>query len=326
MGGLTLASIDPHLSGRGRTIVLIHGRSFKPSRDVLLELWIDAIRCGLQRDFPDQPGVFDASTKALAYFGDATTRLLTESGKSYDERLDIADRRHAFAALAGLEQKKFKRTQYERLPGKTPVKEFLVDLGAPLVSTIGLTDWVVTRAIPELAAYWRHGSAYRTAVDLSVVEAITGAMLRGDQLIVISHCIGSISAFNALWLLSRGGHADNRFKDNKVDTWITLGSPLGDETVKRKLLGGDAERSQRYPNNVVNWYNFAAEDDYTCHDETVANDFKAMLDQHVISRIVDQRIYNLAVRYGRSNPHSAVGYLTHPRVIKVIAEAIGGAQ
>jgi hypothetical protein len=325
MGGHTLASIDPLSSGRGRTIVLIHGRGFKPARDVLLELWIDAIRCGLRRDSLDTLGVFDASTKIFGYFGDATARVLTESGKSYDESLDVADRRNAFAALTGLDAKKFKRAQYERLPGKTPVKEFLVDLGAPLVSSIGLTDWVVTRAIPELAAYWRNGTDYRTTVDASAMQAIEAAMQRDDRIIVISHCIGSIAAFNAFWMLSRGGHADNRYRDRKVDVWITLGSPLGDETVKRKLCGADAERSQRYPANVVNWYNFAAEDDYTCHDETVANDFKPMLDQHVISRIVDQRIYNLAVRYGRSNPHSAVGYLTHPRVIKVIADAIAGA-
>jgi hypothetical protein len=38
-----------------------------------------------------------------------------------------------------------------------------------------------------------------------------------------------------------------------------------------------------------------------------------------ISTIRDYRIYNLAVRYGKSNPHSSVGYLIHPRVAQIIA-------
>jgi hypothetical protein len=317
-----LASTDPPDKARPLTIVLIHGRDFKPDKDVLLELWLDAIRCGLRRDHPEVLPAFDAATKVLAYYGDATAALLRAAGKVYDEPLDIADRRNALVALAATEQRKFKRSQYERLPGKTPFREFLVDIGAPLVSSIGLTNWIVAHVIPELAEYWRDGSAYRTAADRCVVAPLVGAIERGDRLLVISHCIGSIAAFNALWMLSRGGHADGRYTDVKIDTLITLGSPLADESVKRKLLGADGPRLQRYPGNILNWYNFAAEDDFTCHDETVANDYKAMLEQRAISRIVDQRIYNLTVRYGRSNPHSAIGYLVHPRVANVIAEAL----
>jgi hypothetical protein len=302
--------------------VLIHGRDYKPERDVLLELWLDAIRCGLQRDHPAGLPAFDAATKILAYYGDATGVLRNAAGEVYDEPLDIADRRNALVALAAIERRKFKRAQYERLPGKTPLKEFLADIGAPLLATMGLANWAVARTIPELAEYWRDGSDYRTTVDRCVVDSIVGAFDRGDRLLVIAHCIGSIAAFNALWMLSRGGHGDGRYTNAKIDTFITLGSPLADESVKRKLLGIDAPKSQRYPANILNWYNFAAEDDFTCHDETMANDYKAMLEQRAISRIVDQRIYNLTVRYGRSNPHSAVGYLVHPRVATVIAAVL----
>ncbi|MDH3641961.1 MAG: hypothetical protein OES38_07680, partial [Gammaproteobacteria bacterium] len=70
----------------------------------------------------------------------------------------------------------------------------------------------------------------------------------------------------------------------------------------------------------------AAEDDFTCHDETMANDFKAMLEHHLISRIKDYRIYNLAVRYGRSNPHNSIGYLIHPRVSRLVADWLAAEQ
>jgi hypothetical protein len=34
----------------------------------------------------------------------------------------------------------------------------------------------------------------------------------------------------------------------------------------------------------------------------------------------DHKIFNLAVRYGKSNPHSSIGYYIHPRVSKILAD------
>ena len=141
---------------------------------------------------------------------------------------------------------------------------------------------------------------------------------------LISHCLGSVVAFDALWEISRGGTVERNVALNKVAAFITLGSPLGDEFVKSKLAGSNSVVEEKFPNNVISWSNVAAEDDYTCHDETVANDFRAMLDKRLISRINDYRIYNLAVRYGRSNPHNSVGYLIHPRVTKLVSDWLLG--
>jgi hypothetical protein len=76
----------------------------------------------------------------------------------------------------------------------------------------------------------------------------------------------------------------------------------------------------KYPTNIVSWYNISAEDDYLSHDNTLADDFRGMLRQKQVSLIRDYRIYNLAVRYGKSNPHSSVGYLIHPRVSQLVAD------
>jgi hypothetical protein len=71
---------------------------------------------------------------------------------------------------------------------------------------------------------------------------------------------------------------------------------------------------------VLAWHNVSAEDDYLCHDNTLADDYREMLKLRLVSSIRDYHIYNLAVRYGKSNPHSSVGYLVHPRVTKIIAD------
>jgi hypothetical protein len=41
--------------------------------------------------------------------------------------------------------------------------------------------------------------------------------------------------------------------------------------------------------------------------------------QRRVSAVHDYRVFNLAVRYGKSNPHSSIGYYIHPRVSKIIA-------
>jgi hypothetical protein len=45
-----------------------------------------------------------------------------------------------------------------------------------------------------------------------------------------------------------------------------------------------------------------------------------MLEQRAVSMVQDYRVYNLAVRYGKSNPHSSVGYLIHPRTSKILVD------
>jgi hypothetical protein len=75
---------------------------------------------------------------------------------------------------------------------------------------------------------------------------------------------------------------------------------------------------------VLTWRNVSAEDDYLCHDNTLADDYREMLNLRLVSSIRDYHIYNLAVRYGKSNPHSSLGYLIHPRVAKIVADWLRG--
>jgi hypothetical protein len=104
-----------------------------------------------------------------------------------------------------------------------------------------------------------------------------------------------------------------------------MGSPLGDRRIRKRLAGAAQKEKHPYPTNVISWHNVSAEDDYTCHDKTLADDFKNMMSQRLVSAVTDYRVFNHAVRYGRSNPHSSVGYYIHPRVSKLIADWINAA-
>jgi hypothetical protein len=138
--------------------------------------------------------------------------------------------------------------------------------------------------------------------------------------ILISHGSGSIVVYDVLWQLSHLEKYASKYEGKKIDTWVTLGSPLGDSMVRRHLVGAKSKGPTKYPSNIVTWHNVSAEDDYLCHDNTLADDFKPMLKQRLVSSIRDYKIYNLSVRYGKSNPHSSLGYYIHPRVSQIIVE------
>lgn len=63
----------------------------------------------------------------------------------------------------------------------------------------------------------------------------------------------------------------------------------------------------------------AAGDDEVSHVGTVANDYRKLARVHEMEPVIDQRLYNLAVRHGESDPHYGTGYLIHSVVIEVLA-------
>ncbi|MBA3563850.1 MAG: hypothetical protein H0W33_07560 [Gammaproteobacteria bacterium] len=304
-----------------RFLLLVHGGNFKPAADALNALWLDAIRWGLLRDAHAALDRFDRIEVGFAYYGDSTNRLLRAAGREHDEQLDIADCSNALSELKQLDEpRRFRRARYEKLPGKTAFKELLADAGAPLSRALGLSERVAACVAPELAAYWQADHAFKAEVIERITRPLCAALQRNDDIMVLSHGLGSVATYDVFWQLSRGPDADSRAAKAKVNTWVTLGSPLGDEAVKKRLNGADRRGALCYPGNVLNWYNVSAEDDYLTHDKTLANDYSAMLGYRLVSRIRDFRIYNLAVRYGRSDPHCALGYLIHPRVTRLIAD------
>ena len=143
---------------------------------------------------------------------------------------------------------------------------------------------------------------------------------REEQIMLMSHGTGSAIAYDVLWQLTHDGAFSQKYGNAKVELWITMGSPLGDNQIRKHLAGAKGKAENRFPGNVVSWQNVSAEDDYTCHDMTLADDFRKMMDNRIVSEVHDFQVYNLAVRYGRSNPHSSVGYYIHPRISKIVSD------
>ena len=297
-----------------KTIFLIHGRHFKPPKASLKRLWLEALRFGIERDHPDKLPAFDGARKEFIYYGDVSNKELGSPG--YD---DTAARRETLNELKKYEKKDFNKTTYERLPGKAAWKEGLADTFAGFLSTIRLSERFVEAVAPDMRQYWNPDSRYGTEVRYPIIGPLKRAMRRGDEIMVISHSLGTMISYDTFWKFCRYGEYRPEFTGKKIDLWITLGSPLADETVKRYLKGAGASDYWRYPDNIVRWVNVAAEDDYISHDGKVADDYSAMKKLGLIESITDKRIYNLAVRNGKSNPHHGAGYLIDPDVAGVVA-------
>ncbi len=297
------------------TLVCIHGRGFKPPESSLAAVWEAALARAFARF--DAPGAA-ACPVEFVYYGDVLTDYLMQRqpGNRFDPVLDIADRWQALHELERIKRKRFaSRSDYERLPGRRAWPEFLADLGVGIVRGLHLADPVYERLVPDMVRYQRDqewGAPMRGRL-LDCLEAVIG---RGDQVVLVSHCLGAVIGFDVLWQLSHA--APDWYRGEKILGWLTLGSPLGDETVKARLAGSHEPPARRFPNNLVRWANVKAEDDWISHDNTVADDYAFMLEQRMISRIEDFTILNHTVRYGRHNPHSSIGYLYHPRSVALI--------
>ncbi len=279
-----------------------------------------ALRAGVERDYADDINTYDSAAVSLAYYGDLTRELLTERGQEYDDQLDIDDRNKALIDLRNIiNRKRFSIRNYDCLPGKSAVPEFVANFIAPMCGLLGATMPLLARISPDFAEYLSGETAYAEQVRERLRIRLCELLDNGDRVMLITHGTGCVVAYDVLWQLSHEQPYAEQYSDAKVDNWVTLGAPLGDNSIQKRLLGASTDQGS-YPTNVITWHNVSAEDDYICHDNTLADDFKIMVQQRVVSTVHDYHVYNLAVRYGKSNPHSSVGYYIHPRLTKIIVD------
>ena len=128
----------------------------------------------------------------------------------------------------------------------------------------------------------------------------------GQPVTIIAHSQGSVIAYEVLSAMKRD--------QISLDGLVTIGSPLGITEVQDFL----EPRDLSVPKIVKRWCNFADPLDPVALDKRLAGDFTSMS-----MSIQDEVIQNSdSRRLSGFNPHSAVGYLVHPSVRRVIAESM----
>jgi hypothetical protein len=303
----------------GKSIILVHGRDFKPPREALRDLYVSAVRLGLQRDHPARLAAFDQATIDFVYYGDLSNAFLSRvRGVPIPD--DAASRWATLDLLTQWSAADFNRMNYESLPGRSGVGEAIADTLGGLLSALRLSDPIIEAVAPDMREYWNSESEFGSRVRSTMIAPLVRAMDRGDDILVIAHSLGSLISYDTFWKFSRTAEYRPAYSEKPISLWITIGAPLADETIKRNLKGAGRSGLMRYPANIQRWVNVAAHDDYISHDQRVADDYRAMLEHGLIQSIEDRRVYNLSLRHGKSNPHHEGGYLIHPVVAQLVAD------
>jgi len=302
-----------------KKIIFIHGRDQKPDKAPLQALWYDAIEHGLQRDCGDSSSLqaFRNVDKRFVYYGELSNTLLKKPTE------DPASRQQALAKLKEYQTHQFDEATYDEVSKMGFLKEALADTFSAILGRMGVAETLITMVAPDMAHYWYEDTYFGSDVRHRLMVELKEALDNQDDVMIVSHSLGSMISYDVLWKLSHYGEYRHDYgADKKVDLLVTLGSPLGDENVNDRLKGSRLKGDKKYPLNIQQWINISAEDDFISHDSEIKNDYKEMLELGLVPGGMKDiyPIYNLNIRNGKSNPHASIGYLIHPEFIGVLDE------
>jgi hypothetical protein len=145
--------------------------------------------------------------------------------------------------------------------------------------------------------------------------ALKAAHESARPILFIGHSMGSVIGYDTLWELT---HVDD--ETLPIDLWLTMGSPLGQRYLKRRLLGYDRAGAGRYPGGIRRWVNLTAVGDMTAIDPVLADDYAEMRELGLVEAIVDRELYGHYRLDGQLNVHAEYGYLANVVTGKVIAD------
>ncbi|MBT8421903.1 MAG: hypothetical protein KJP03_02190 [Gammaproteobacteria bacterium] len=188
----------------------------------------------------------------------------------------------------------------------------------PVLSSLFATRRMEAR-MQEINRYFRNRDDHRTTICELLKQSLREAWADEREIILIGHSFGSVIAYDTLWELT---HEEPEGSAQKVDLFISMGSPLTMNYVRRRLHGAARRGHERYPCNIRHWLNLAAIGEVTALDRRMAQCFGEMLSLGVVESIRD----NLGVlaRYRNEeglNVHKCYGYMASDTVAEVIASA-----
>lgn len=134
-------------------------------------------------------------------------------------------------------------------------------------------------------------------------------------ILLIAHSMGSVIAFEALRQTS---HDDGPIV--AVDLLLTMGSPLGQRYIQKRLEGHNKTGILHWPNNIRRWINLAAVGDLTAIDPMLADDFAAMKNMGLIEDIEDRPLFNYFRLNGQLNVHAEYGYLVNEVTARIVTD------
>jgi len=328
----------PPIDLSNKRIIMIHGLASKPPSTDLHALWsrclVENIRCtdkALANALVAAPG-----SMSHAYWADEIPhhipddrRYVKQLGIQVDEVID--ERRQAGS--------KFHVSTGEKIGA------FFKDRGLDLIKVMA---GALTVKDDVMKSFLRETELYDT--DQYIADRIRApleAQLRDawdkkQEVALLSHSMGSFIAYDALWRFSHRREKEFwKYRKQRVQMFVTMGSPLGETAVRDLLFARHHQKHRRrqYPTNIDRWHNYACLGDVVSHQHDFEKDFFSdmkelgFLPKKPKYRAIDyanlHNPFEVVPHKGnkeseKRNPHKSYGYLVQPRLGSWLVDFLRG--
>jgi len=167
----------------------------------------------------------------------------------------------------------------------------------------------------DLRRYLRNRKDIAEHTRQMLKMALRAAAEARRPILLIAHSMGSVIAWDSLWQMTHSEH--DRID---VDLLLTMGSPLGQRFIQRRLQGSGEKGERRFPGGIRRWINLVAIGDLTAVDPDLADDFAAMVEYGLVESIADHELRNYFRLEGNLNVHAEYGYLANDVTAKVVID------
>lgn len=295
-----------------KVIIGIHGLGNKPPKEMLEDWWRKAMLEGLDKlskpyDFPKFELVYWAD---ILHDKPLDEHIKDENDPYFLNEVYTPGLRDFLPEEHSLRQKilDFLENQLDKL--------FLND--DLTINYSGISDAVIHRYFMDLEIYYSKECVNkdderceaRKLIRERLVEVLN--KYKDDKIFLIGHSMGSIIAYDVLTFLT---------PEIDIDTFITIGSPLGFPVVQGKIAAEWNIRKlappklKTPPGVKKHWYNFADLKDKVALIYHLSKNYEANLGGISPRDFIVQNDYKIN---GEFNPHKSFGYLRTPELSKVL--------
>jgi hypothetical protein len=183
-----------------------------------------------------------------------------------------------------------------------------------------ISDIIIHKYFKELEIYYTEECYDENKAKFAAKDILRNRVVdvldkyNSDEIMIIAHSMGSIIAYDVLTFILPG---------IKIDSLVTMGSPLGLPVIMGKIASEQNIRLQKKkrletpPGVKRNWFNFSDLEDKVAINYDLADDYNENANG---VKPIDFIVYNNYEINGERNPHKSYGYLRTPEFAKVLHE------